>query len=226
MKRIEAPYGPWAPATLGEVAALFSALPCMWWVAGGHAIDLAVGRSVRDHGDIDVMVLRRDQLHIQQILPRWQWWAVDPPGTLRPWTHQEHLPQGVHDIWCRPGPDRPWQIQVMLDESSNDEWVSRRDPHIRRPLATIGKTAKKQHPLPGPGDSAVLQGQGPTPERRDRPDRSPAHARRGPETMAQRRARPQLRRTSLAEPPHITRLKTTWVCFRSGCDPTVAAVFR
>ncbi|WP_395108459.1 nucleotidyltransferase domain-containing protein [Actinomadura sp. SCN-SB] len=36
-------------------------MPCQWWIAGGHAIELAVGHHVRDHGHIDVVELRWDQ---------------------------------------------------------------------------------------------------------------------------------------------------------------------
>jgi hypothetical protein len=138
---IVAPFGPWEPAQPAEVAAIFATMPCPWWIAGGYAIELAVGRPVRDHGDIDVMVLRQDQLHIQQALRGWEWWAADPPGSLRPWRPGEHLRTGIHDIWCRPGPGEPWRIQVMLDESSGGDWVSRRDPGIRRPVAGIGQAS-------------------------------------------------------------------------------------
>jgi hypothetical protein len=92
----------------------------------------------REHGDIDVLLLRRDQLSVQQALPHWEWHAADPPGTLRPWLTGEQLPGGVHDIWCRPGPAEPWRLQVMLDESSGTDWVSRRDARIRRPVASLG----------------------------------------------------------------------------------------
>lgn len=141
MTTIVAPYGPWEPARPAEAAAIFSAMPCPWWIAGGYAIELAIGRPVREHDDIDVLMLRRDQLHIQQALRGWEWWAADPPGTLRPWQPGERLQEGIHDIWCRPGPGKPWRVQLMLDESDNGDWVSRRDPRIRRPLSGIGKTS-------------------------------------------------------------------------------------
>jgi hypothetical protein len=136
-----APFGPYEPAHPAEVAGLFSAVPCLWWIAGGYAIELAVGRPVRDHGDIDVMVLRQDQIHVQTALHSWEWWAGDPPGTLRPWRPGEYLRAGVHDVWCRPGPGEPWRLQVMIEESGDGDWVSRRDPGIRRPLAGIGRTS-------------------------------------------------------------------------------------
>jgi hypothetical protein len=140
VRSIVPPFGPWEPAQPTEVAGLLSAMPCPWWIAGGYAIELAVGQPVRDHGDIDVVMLNQDQIHVQDALHGWEWWAGDPPGTLRPWQPGEHLRAGVHDVWCRPGPGEPWRIQVMIEKSDDGDWVSRRDPGIRRPLAGIGRT--------------------------------------------------------------------------------------
>ncbi|MFC6880598.1 MULTISPECIES: nucleotidyltransferase domain-containing protein [Actinomadura] len=148
--RIGAPYGPWEPADPDEAASLLSALPAPWWIAGGYAIELALGRAVRSHADLDVMVLRRDQRHVQEALAGWEWWAADPPGTLRPWARGERLPARVHDVWCRPGPAAPWRVQIMLDEASGGTWVSRRDPRVRRPVAAIGATTADGVPYLSP----------------------------------------------------------------------------
>lgn len=154
MTRTETPGGPWEPATPREVAERFSVLRpgAPWWIAGGYAIELAVGYAFRDHGDLDVLLLRRDQLAVQEALDGWQWWAADPPGTLRPWRSGEVLGPDVHDIWCRPGPDEPWRIQVMLDASSGQDWVSRRDSRVRRPIDALGamSQASPAHPAPVP----------------------------------------------------------------------------
>lgn len=106
--------------------------------AAEYAIELAIGRPVREHSDIDVLMLRRYQHAVQRALPGWQWQAADPPGSLRPWEPAEQLPAGVHDIWCRPGPRQPFRIQIMLDESSGEDWVSRRDQRIRRCIDSLG----------------------------------------------------------------------------------------
>lgn len=132
------PQGWWEPATVSEAAAAFASAPARWWVAGGYAIELAVGHRVRAHGDIDVLLLRADQLAVQRALPGWEWWAADPPGTRRPWKPGEILPAAVHDIWCRPGPGLPWRIQVMLDECDGTDWVSRHSSQLRRPAGDIG----------------------------------------------------------------------------------------
>ena len=109
-----------------------------WWIAGGYAVEFAVGKPYRKHADIDVLLLRRDQMVVQEVLAGWEWWAADPPGTLRTWRMGERLPADVHDIWCRPAEDRPWRIQFMLDESDGADWISRRNPNIRRSIESIG----------------------------------------------------------------------------------------
>lgn len=161
MARTRTPWGTWDPAPLAEVVSLFSGLPAPWWVAGGYAIELAVGHPVRHHGDIDVLVLRRDQLAAQHALADWEWWAVDPPGTLRPWKQEETLPAHVHDIWCRPTGHHPWRIQIMLDECHGAEWVSRRNSRIRRPAAALGLTTADGTPYLAPEIQLFYKAKGP-----------------------------------------------------------------
>ncbi|MBP2063430.1 nucleotidyltransferase domain-containing protein [Streptomyces iranensis] len=164
MTRLRGPFGRWDPASLSEVVARFSGLESCWWVAGGFAIELAVGRRIRSHGDFDVLLLRRDQLVVQQALPGWQWWAADPPGSLRPWAPDEILSLGVHDIWCRAGADDPWRIQIMIDESRGQEWVSRRDPRVRRPISTLGMTSADGVPFLAPDVQLYYKAKTPRPK--------------------------------------------------------------
>ncbi|RCV54591.1 nucleotidyltransferase domain-containing protein [Marinitenerispora sediminis] len=164
MRRTDTAWGPWEPAVPSDVAALFSAARVPWWIAGGHAIALAVGHVFREHGDIDVLLLRRDQLAVQRLLPTWEWWAADPPGTLRPWAAGETLPAGVHDVWCRPGPAQPWRIQILLDEADGREWVSRRDPRVRRPLDRLGAVSPEGVPYLRPEVQLFYKAQRPRPK--------------------------------------------------------------
>ncbi|MEV6865530.1 amino acid transporter [Streptosporangium subroseum] len=128
---------PWEPAPLVEVVALFQGMDAPWWIGGGYAIELAVGRAYREHADIDIGLLRRDQLAARHLLADWDCHAADPPGMLRPWPIDEVLPGEVHDIWVREHAGGPWRFQLMLDEADGDEWVYRRDGRIRRPLASL-----------------------------------------------------------------------------------------
>jgi hypothetical protein len=164
MARTETPWGTWDPAGLGEVVEVFSALRCPWWVAGGYAIELAVGRAYREHGDIDVLMLRRDQLAVQRLLPTWQWWAADPPGTLRRWVSGEYLAAPVYDVWCRPGPAEPWRIQIMFDESEGQSWVPRRDARVRRSVDDLGLTSPEGVPYLAPEVQLFYKAKAPRPK--------------------------------------------------------------
>jgi hypothetical protein len=132
------PYGPWEPLAPSSVGELFGAAGFRWWIAGGWALDLFLGRQSRPHHDTDVLVLRPDQLAVQRTLAGWDLHAADPPGTLRPWAPGEELRVGVHDIWCRAAPSAPWGLQLMLGEVEGDDWVFRRDRRIRGPAAALG----------------------------------------------------------------------------------------
>ncbi len=101
---------PWQPFTPMEVAAILRPLQCPWWIAGGHAIEHAAGGPLRPHGDVDVLILRRNLNAVRDLLAHWDFWAADPPGTLRPWQVGETLPDSVHDVWLRPNPAAAWKI--------------------------------------------------------------------------------------------------------------------
>ena len=130
--------GAWEPATPEEVAAILAECEAPFWIAGGYAIEFAVGRAFRAHDDIDVLMLRRDQWKAKTALSGWDLWVADPPGTLRPWPQGEWLPEGIHDVWCRRAPGGPWRLQIMLDGSEGGQWLSRRNPDVRRPIEALG----------------------------------------------------------------------------------------
>ena len=60
--------GPWRPLELGEVVRLFEASPSRWWIIGGVAFELHLGRSWRAHHDIDVSILRGDATVLHEVL--------------------------------------------------------------------------------------------------------------------------------------------------------------
>jgi len=129
-----------------EVAHLLSGAGVPWWIAGGWAIDLHLGRRTRQHEDIDVLVLRPHLPRLREQLAGWDLHAADPPGTLRPWLVTEELPRGVHDVWCRPNPDADWCLQLVVDDlvdggGGEQEWVYRRDARIHRPWRTLSGPA-------------------------------------------------------------------------------------
>lgn len=135
--------GIWRPWSPQAVAAFMAPLAGPWWIAGGWAIDLFLGRQTREHEDIDVQTLRRDQHAVRALFGGWDVQAALPPPRdetwpFRSWRLGELLDPGEHDIWLRPTPTEPWAIQLMIADTVGETWLSRRTPEITRPLAELG----------------------------------------------------------------------------------------
>lgn len=135
--------GRWESLSPSEVAELLAPVEAPWWIGGGWALDLLVGGQSRAHGDVDVLILRRDQQLFRDRLSAWDVHAADPPGRLRVWPIGEALPSHLHDVWCRPDPSSAWAFQFMIDDTAADDWLFRRDRRIRRPVASLSGRASR-----------------------------------------------------------------------------------
>lgn len=138
---------PWQPLPPEDVGRLFAEAGFPWWIAGGHAIEQFAGRPLREHGDTDVLLLRRDRAAARALLGGWDCWAADPPGRLRPWAVGEDLPLTVSDVWCRRERSDPWQFQLMLDDSDGERWRSRRCASVTLPIARLGRRNGAEMPF-------------------------------------------------------------------------------
>lgn len=134
---VEIPFTRWEPITVNQVVRLFTHAPFAWGLAGGHAIEQFLGKAIREHGDIDIVVFRDEQLLLQRWLAGWQLYAADPPEGLRPWKENEYLPFGIHDIWGHQHVAQAWHLQIMLSEVEGNEWFSRQSPLIRGPRSDL-----------------------------------------------------------------------------------------
>lgn len=125
--------GPWEPLPLPAVSELMAPYPRRWWISGGHALELALRRSWREHEDTDVSVLRQDAPLLLDALSGWEI-HVAAAGVLRLW-HGEPLRVDAdeNNLWCRRAPDGPWEIDVTISHGDDDDWAYRRDPGFRLP---------------------------------------------------------------------------------------------
>jgi hypothetical protein len=148
-----------APA---EAAAWLAPLTARWWFAGGWAIDLHAGAQSRPHGDLDIGILRRDAREVLAVFSSWEVFEAEAGVLTR--LKQGALPRsGVNSLWCRPAGAAEWALEFLLDDAIEDEWVFRRQPDIRRRLATIVRRTAEALPYLAPEIQLLYKSRNPRP---------------------------------------------------------------
>ncbi len=155
---------PWEPPSLQEAKALFGGLGAPWWVAGGWAIDLFLGRQTRPHSDVDLAVLRGDQERLQQQLAGWDI-RVAHDGELTPWAAGDWLVSPRHQFWARPAPEAAWALEILLEEHRGDDWVFRRGASVTLPFDRFGRTSSDGIPYVCPEVALLFKAKEPDLER-------------------------------------------------------------
>jgi hypothetical protein len=124
----------WDPLGLEDALELMGRFSGPWWIGGGWALDLHIGRQTREHADVDVIIRRSDQKLLRAFLPGWDI-RVAHDGVLDEWTVPLKPPR--HGLWARTDATRGWQVEFLLAETDGGDWVYRRDDNIRLPLADV-----------------------------------------------------------------------------------------
>ena len=124
--------GRWEPYDVESVHSLMGGAPLTWWLSGGEALDVFVGRRTREHGDVDVSVRRADLELLRTHLAGRLDLLVAHDGALH--ALDRPLVDTEHGVWARERPGDPWRVQFNLEPVEGDEWVYRRDPRVRLPI--------------------------------------------------------------------------------------------
>ncbi len=125
-----------------RVAGLMATFDRPWFVAGGWAIDLFLGRIRRQHKDLDFTIFRQDQMALQEHLAGFALQKIAGPDGgeyAETWQQGEWLELPVHQIWVAMGPDGWPTLEALLSETEGGEWWWRKNPLVRRPLSLFGK---------------------------------------------------------------------------------------
>ncbi|GMQ85991.1 MAG: hypothetical protein BMS9Abin07_1562 [Acidimicrobiia bacterium] len=108
-----------------------------WYVAGGWAIDLFVGRVTREHKDVDLVISRHHQHTAHQHLGDRDWYMIVPHpdgltdrGRIEPWDGKRLVPP-AHQILADDQDGH--RIEFLLSEIDQGLWRSRRTPEVTMP---------------------------------------------------------------------------------------------
>jgi len=166
-----------------KVASLLQNVRCRWGVAGGWALDLFLDRVTRDHQDIEVAILREDQLILQEYLALRSWsFECVHEGKLCPWRIGETLRLPSHEIWCRAQSGPVQRLEVLLNERQGDAFVFRRDCRIVVPLANAFIGSRRGIPILAPEIVLLYKAERPF-ETKEKSDFSNALDALGPERL-------------------------------------------
>jgi hypothetical protein len=128
----------WSGMTPRDIAQLLAAFDRPWWVAGGWAIDLALGRETRTHADMDIALLRGDEVAVHRLLPDWEF-HIAHDGAFILWDGDAPLALPMHQFWVRRDPAGPWDFEVLLEDHDDaGRWHYRRDSQVTLPLDRFG----------------------------------------------------------------------------------------
>lgn len=110
--------------------------PFPWYISGGWALDLLIGRVTRVHRDVDVVVPFACQSAVQEHLLEHGWTLMTPlEGRLEPWPRHMQIQLPRHQVHAHRG---EMFIDVLLTEIDRGVWRYRRSPAILRSVERMG----------------------------------------------------------------------------------------
>jgi hypothetical protein len=132
------------------VARVMAGFPHPWFVSGGWAIDLFAERVTREHADLEVGMLRRDQKALRDHLAGWEMGKVvhgPEGGAWVPWPDDDWIELPLFQVRAQ-RPDRvPAEFEFFMNDAAGEEWLCRRNPVITRPIGEISRRSSRGIPF-------------------------------------------------------------------------------
>lgn len=153
----------WEPLANEEIQRLFADIGAPWWITGGRGLDLFLRHDTRAHADVDVAILRRDQLAFRERLGAWDVQIAHEGGAFDPWRRGAEITVPEHAAWARERPGGPWKIELLLEESDGARWTYRRDDSIGLNIADLGRTDERGIPFLRPEVTLLYKAKSPRP---------------------------------------------------------------
>ncbi|MET0423229.1 MAG: hypothetical protein ABW046_05115 [Actinoplanes sp.] len=121
----------WSPQ---QIAARLAGIATPWYVAGGWAVDLHLGRVTREHEDLEIGVPRERFAEVAGRLPELAFFVAGS-GRVVPAT-PEAL-DAEYQTWAYDVAGEAWRFDVMREPHDGDVWISRRHESLRRPYGEM-----------------------------------------------------------------------------------------
>jgi hypothetical protein len=122
----------WQAWTPDELAQRLKQVSKPWYVVGGWALDLWMGKQTRTHGDLEFTVLREDFPVFRQALADLDFYTVKD-GTLVFLPADCSPGTDIFQVWCFDKVEAVWRVDVMLESGTAQTWVYKRDHAIFYP---------------------------------------------------------------------------------------------
>ena len=155
--------GNWQSPNPKGAAHLFRNGAISWRIAGGWAIELFVGSSVREHSDLEVGCFRADVGILVKHLPGWELF-IARDRCLTPLSANLLTDRDFHSIWCRPSGSQSWVIEIILEDRDGTDWTYRRDRRIRRPVSGLARHTREGLPYLSPEVQLLYKSKEPRPK--------------------------------------------------------------
>lgn len=126
-------YGPLAPLTLAEVAALFADAPFRWWICGGWSLEMEPTPR-RDHEDVEVGIARADLPAVRDWMADYHLWDIHAGNLAYLWPKVE-VPDDHEQLWVRRDAYSPWLMDLMLTPVEDETWFYKRDRRVTLPMS-------------------------------------------------------------------------------------------
>jgi len=123
-------------APVMDLARTMRAYPHDWFVSGGWAIDLFVGRVTRDHEDVEVGAYLPHQAALRGHLARWELTRIRHDA-WQPWAVDDPIELPEFQAQARSDRLTPRQFDIFFNPLVGDDWVSRRHPNLRVPTGQV-----------------------------------------------------------------------------------------
>ena len=126
----------WARAwTPPEIARRLDGVTTPWYVAGGWALDLFLGRQTRRHGDLEIGIPAAD---FAEISGRFPGYVFDGVGQNQLW--EDATPEVLattHQTWLRDPASGDYLVDVFREPHEGGTWICRHTPTIRLPYDEV-----------------------------------------------------------------------------------------